>query len=208
VDLGDPARMVMAPASSAVLRVLVQAPAARFTMRELAGVAGVSHNAAQTVVHRLVEHGLVVTEPAGRAILCRFNREHLAAEAITGLVTLRARLLEVLAAEVGSWRVAAVHASLFGSAARGDGSTGSDLDLLVVRPGLRGAGAVEVWEEQLAVSGERLRLVTGNPVSYVDLTRAGLRDAARAGEPIVDSWRTDAVHLCGQRLAGLLRVAG
>jgi predicted nucleotidyltransferase len=208
MDLSDPARVVMAPASAAVLRVLVGAPGSRFTMRELAVVAGVSHNAAQTAVHRLVEHGVVLTEPAGRAILCQFNREHLAADAITGLVTLRTRLLKVLTAEVASWTVQAVHASLFGSAARGDGTTGSDLDLLVVRPGLRTGGSVESWEEQLVVSGQRLRLVTGNPVSYVDLTRAGFREAVRTGEPIVASWRTDAIHLGGERLATLLRVAG
>jgi hypothetical protein len=53
VDLEDPAHVVMAPATSAVLRVLVRAPDARFTMRQLAGMAGVSHNAAQTVVRRL-----------------------------------------------------------------------------------------------------------------------------------------------------------
>jgi hypothetical protein len=208
VDLGDPARVVMAPATSAVLRVLVQAPDARFTMRELARVAGVSHNAAQTVVHRLVEHGLVLTMPAGSAILCSFNRAHLAADALAAVVTLRARLLEVLTAEVAAWSTPPVHASLFGSGARGDGATGSDLDLLVVRPDLRTAGTQEVWEDQLAESSARLRLMTGNPVSYLDTTRAGLREAARAGEPIVSSWQQDAVHLFGQHLGALLRAAG
>lgn len=205
MDLHDPARAVLAPATSAVLRVLVMAPDARFTMRELASVAGVSHNAAQTVVHRLAEHGLILTTPVGRAVLCSFNRAHLAADALASLVTLRTRLLQVLAEEVGAWSVAPVHASLYGSAARGDGTTASDLDLLVVRPDLLDAGAEEAWEDQLGASSGRLRLVTGNPVNYLDMTPEGLQEAARTGEPIVDSWRRDAVHLFGQRLDTLLR---
>jgi hypothetical protein len=205
VDLHDPARAVLAPATSAVLRVLVMAPDARFTMRELASVAGVSHNATQTVVHRLGEHGLILTTPVGRAVLCSFNRAHLAADALASLVTLRARLLQVLAEEVGAWSMAPVHASLYGSAARGDGTTASDLDLLVVRPDLLDAGAEEAWEDQLGASSGRLRLATGNPVNYLDMTPEGLQEAARTGEPIVDSWRRDAVHLFGQRLDTLLR---
>jgi len=200
--------MVMAPATSAVLRVLVRAPEARFTMRQLAGVAGVSHNAAQTVVRRLAEHGLVLTTPAGRAVMCSYNRAHLAADALTALVTLRARLLQVLADEVAAWPVAPVHMSLYGSAARGDGTTSSDLDLLVVRQDPLDASAERAWEDQLAASGSRLRLATGNPVNYLDITLAGLREAVRAGEPIVDSWRQDAVHLFGKRLDALLRAAG
>jgi predicted nucleotidyltransferase len=198
----------MAPATSAVLRALVQAPDARFTMRQLARVAGVSHNAAQTVVHRLVEHGLVLTMPAGRAVMCRFNQAHLAAAAVAALVTLRARLLRMLTEEIGAWPITPLHASLYGSGARGDGTTGSDLDLLVVRPDRLDGDAEQRWEGQLAESSGRVRLATGNPVSYLDLTRAELGEVVRAEEPIVANWRQDAVHLFGQRLDVLLRASG
>jgi DNA-binding MarR family transcriptional regulator len=208
MDLEDPARAVMAPATSAVLRVLARAPDARFTMRQLAGLAGVSHNAAQTVVRRLAEHGLVLTAPAGRAVMCSYNRAHLAADALTVLVTLRARLLQVLAEEVAAWPVAPVHVSLYGSAARGDGTTSSDLDLLVVRPDPLDASVEDAWEDQLAASGGRLRQSTGNPVNYLDITPAALSETVRAGEPIVANWRNDAVHLFGQRLDTLLRATG
>lgn len=205
VDLQDPARAVMAAATSAVLRALVGAPEARFTMRQLAAVAGVSHNAAQTVVHRLAEHGLLVTEPAGRAVLCSFNRDHLAADAVVALVTLRARLLELLVGEIAAWSVVPLHASLYGSGARGDGTTSSDLDLLVVRPDTLDADAEALWDSQLSASAVRVRLATGNPVNYLDVTSAGLQDAVRSAESIVVSWRQDAVHLFGRRLDVLLR---
>jgi len=90
----------------------------------------------QTVVPRLAEHSLVLTTPAARAVLCGFTRS-------TWPLTLSPRWspcapasLQVLAEEVGAWSTPPVHASLYGSAARGDGTTVSDLDLLVVRPDL------------------------------------------------------------------------
>jgi hypothetical protein len=85
---------------------------------------------------------------------------------------------------------------------------GSDLDLLLVRQDPLDFPAEEAWEAQLAASSSRLRLVTGNPVNYVDITPAGLCEAVRAAEPIVDRWRQDAVHLFGSRLDALLRAAG
>ena len=120
MDLSDPARAVMTPSVSAVLRVLVRASPAEFTLREVARLAGVSHNSAQTVVHRLADHGLVTVRPAGRALLCGFNSEHLAADAVAALVTLRSRLVQALAEELSGWSPPPTHASLFGSAARGD----------------------------------------------------------------------------------------
>ncbi len=204
MDLADPARAVIAPTMSAVLRVLVRAAPAEFTLREVAGLADVSHNTAQTVVHRLADHGLITLRPAGRALMCSFNAEHLAADAIVALVTMRARLVRALVEEVTGWSTLPLHASLFGSGARGEGGTDSDLDLLVVRPDLDDAPAEEAWDAQLADSALRLRRRTGNPVNYVETTREGLRLAALAEEPIVEAWRRDGVHLTGHRLDSLL----
>ncbi len=204
MDLSDPARAVMTPSVSAVLRVLVRASPAEFTLREVARLAGVSHNSAQTVVHRLADHGLVAVRPAGRALLCGFNSEHLAADAVAALVTLRSRLVQALAEELSGWSPPPTHASLFGSAARGDADVDSDLDLLVVRPDLPDASAEGAWDAQLSESVARLRRRTGNPVNMVETTRDGLRQAVLDGEPLVAAWRRDGVHLVGQRLDALL----
>lgn len=203
MDLSDPARAVMTPSVSAVLRVLVRAAPAEFTLREVAGLAGVSHNTAQTVVHRLADHGLVVMRPAGRALMCGYNTEHLAADAVAALVTLRARVVQALVEELSGWSTRPVHASLFGSGGRGDGDVHSDLDLLVVRPELPDAAAEQTWDAELAESAARLRRRTGNPVNMVETTRDGLRQAVLDGEPLVAAWRRDGVHLVGQRLDAL-----
>ena len=205
MDVSEPASVVLPSGTAAVLRALAGADAA-FTVRHVARVAGVSHNRAHQVILRLAEHGLVLTEEQGPSKLCRLNREHLAATAVVELVHLRDRLLNLLRREIASWAVAPEHASLFGSAARGDGDTSSDLDILVIRP----TGCPEddpAWAEQLVTSGQRIHAATGNHVAWFSISRAALQRAARAGEPVVDEWRRGALHLVGAELRGLLRKA-
>jgi len=192
--------VVLAPGTSAVLRALAGANVA-FTIRQLARTAGVSPNRAHQVVQRLAEHGLVMVEQAGKAKLCRLNRNHLAADVVIELVRLRARMVELLRQEITGWRIQPAHASLFGSTARGDGDTSSDLDILVVRP----RDGDTAWEEQLFVSGQRIYSATGNHVAWFDISADDLQRSARADQPIVHEWRRDAVHLAGTELPSLLR---
>src|SRR5680860_170248 len=91
-------------------------------------------NGVLKALDRLVDQGIVRREEAGRAYLHTLNRDHLAAEAVESLASMRAELLERLRVELAGWDPAPVHASLFGSAARGDGGTSSDVDLFLVRP--------------------------------------------------------------------------
>jgi len=204
VDLSDPARVVFPAGTAAVLRVLVGADTP-FTIRRLARLAGVSAPVAGDVVHRLADHGLVITEPAGRAIHCRFNNDHLAAVPVRALVTLRAGMIQLLRNEIAGWQLAPAHASIFGSAARGDGGIASDLDLLVVRTGDPSTPDADLWDEQLFSTGQRVRLATGNSVNWFDTTTDNLAGAVRAGQPIVADWRRDAILLAGKNLAAMLR---
>jgi len=155
-------------------------------------------------VHRLVRQGLVLTEPVGNAIICRFNNEHLAARSIRELITLRSSLLALLRAEISGWAIVSVHASLFGSAARGDGDTESDLDLLVVRRDDLTAQEKSSWDDQLAATGQRARIATGNPANWFDITRSDLSQAVEAAEPIVAQWRRDSIPLAGESLTALI----
>ena len=145
----------------------------------------------------------MLTSKAGNVVLCRFNHDHLVADAVRQLVTLRARLLRTIRDEIASWSMAPMHASLFGSAARGDGGTLSDLDLLVVRPRLGVDG--RTWDEQLDATGRRLRAATGNTVSWLDPSWEELDRIVAAPEPIVDEWRRDAITVTGPDLEALLR---
>ncbi|MGH9011798.1 MAG: nucleotidyltransferase domain-containing protein [Acidimicrobiia bacterium] len=176
-------------------------------VREVARLAGVSANRASQVLAELADHGLVLVDEHGAGRLCRLNRAHLAADPLLALVGLRGRLLEFLRSEPEAWPRRPVHMSLFGSAARGEGTTVSDLDLLVVRPDPRNDAEAERWEQQLFDSGERIFAATGNRAAWFVASPTDLRRAVEAGEPIVGEWRRDAVHLDGRRLEVLLREA-
>ena len=196
----------MPPGTEAVLRVLggTDAP---MGIREVARVAGVSANRASQVLSELADHGLVLVEEHGSGRLCRLNRAHLAADALLALVDLRGRLIEFLRSETGRWAHRPLHVSLFGSAARGDGDTTSDLDLLVIRPDTPQDDDDDNWDEQLFASGERIVAATGNPAAWFVTTPADLRRAVDAGEPVIGEWRRDGIHLAGRRLEALLREA-
>ena len=72
-------------------------------------------------LRRLTEEGILRAQEAGNAYLHTFNREHLAAPAIELLAGIRTELERRLRAEIADWEIAPAHASVFGSAARGDG---------------------------------------------------------------------------------------
>lgn len=201
MNLAEPADLVMPHATAALLRVLVRAEAS-FSIRQLARLAEVSAPRAVEIVNRASERGLILVEQAGRSRMCRFNREHLAANAIIDLVTMRERILLALESEITSWSIQPLHASLFGSAARGDGGTESDIDVLVIRP----EEAVEnIWDEQKYASGLRLMAKIGNSVSWFDISVAELKSASDASEPILSEWKSESVRLFGPLLPDLLR---
>lgn len=200
MNTGEPTDIVLPRATAAVFRVLVGADAS-FSIRQLARIAGVSAPRAVEIVNRASERGLILVEQGGRSRMCRFNREHLAAGAIIELITIRERMLHAIEDEIASWKIAPLHASLFGSAARGEGDTSSDLDLLLVRPTDE---LEEDWEEQKYTSGVRLTTKIGNPVSWFDISRTELRRSMRASEPIIAQWKKESICLSGPSLPDLL----
>ena len=119
----------------------------------------------------------------------------------TDYVVPGARLIE----EIEAWPLQPLHAALFGSAARGDGDSSSDIDLLIVRPDR--LEAVERWEEQI----DRLRAVvrtwTGNRCQAFDIGRERLAEHVAAHDPLVDAWLTDGLHLTGSQLRDLVAEA-
>lgn len=112
-------------------------------------------------------------EGAGRAYLYSLNREHLLAPAVELMAGARWELVERLRAEIGRWSIPTFHASFFGSGARGEGNSRSDIDLLVVRK--NGFGSEEaVWRQQLDELAVQVWNWTGNHASLIELSEADL----------------------------------
>jgi DNA-binding transcriptional ArsR family regulator len=186
-----------------VLRVL------RGTTRPLTGreVARLVRTGSQPTVNaslrRLSAEGLVRVEEAGNAYLYTFNREHLAAPAVELLADVRTELERRLRSEISGWQVAPVHLSIFGSAARGDGSTASDIDIFVVRP--RDVSDDDpLWREQLDRLSDHVLAWTGNHAGLSEVSETDVRRLRRERPPVVEELRRDAITVAGPEPAELL----
>jgi predicted nucleotidyltransferase len=190
MDVGQPSADVIPGARGAVLATLVQLEVP-VTVRDLARHAGVSPQGALRLVNDLSRAGLVHVVAAGRSLMVSLNRDHLAAEPLIRLMSLRARLVERLVVELAGWDDLA-GAWLFGSAARGDGDSDSDIDLLLVAG--RTIDSVG-WEARTATLIDRVKAWTGNPVQLVEHTSRTFAALATDDNPLVDALRKDGVPL-------------
>jgi DNA-binding transcriptional ArsR family regulator len=153
---------------------------------------------------RLVEHGLVHRQEAGRAYLHTLNRDHIAAPVVEALAGLRGELLHRLRDTFAAWEPAPLHASLFGSAARAEGDTSSDIDLLVIRP--RDVGEEDAdWRAQMGALGDAVRAWTGNHAGIVELGETDLGDLHRRPPPILEDLRADGIDLAGRPVRTLFK---
>jgi predicted nucleotidyltransferase len=203
MDLTRPYSAVSSTLDPGVL-VLLAGTSRPLTGREIARLLGrPSHSGVIAALDRLVVQGLVQREEAGRAFLFTLNRDHLAAPAVELLADLRSELLRRIREAIGGWTVQPEHLSLFGSAARGEGDTESDIDLFVVR-----GKAIErqdgLWREQLDLLARRIEGWTGNPTRIVEVEHAELALLRKERPPIVDELRADAITLAGPEASTLL----
>jgi hypothetical protein len=203
MDLAQPLSSLIPSVDADVLTVLAGTEAP-LTGRRISAIARRgSRPAVQAVLDRLVDHGIVLAQPAGAAVLYALNRSHLLTDPVLAAARASERLLREMSTSIERWEVPPVHASVFGSLARGDATASSDIDLFVVRP--EGVPAEdETWSGQLGLLEERVRLWTGNPLSWFEIDRPGLARAVRSEEPLLESLRQDSVHLFGERLVRIL----
>lgn len=173
--------------------------------REVARISGVSVNGAWKALRRLVDHGVVEEEPAGANVtLYTLNRDHLAADAIVTLTRLRPMLVDRIKEHLAGWEIQPVHASMFGSAARGDGDTASDIDIFIVRP--RGVDDEDArWRSQIDALADAVLAWTGNHASVSEISEVDLPRLRRERPPVVQNVEKDAITLVGEPAANVLR---
>jgi predicted nucleotidyltransferase len=174
------------------------------TGRQVAMLAGRrSHAGVLRVLHRLTDQGLVDRVELNRAFLFTLNQEHLAYPAVVTLAEMRLTLLVRLERQLAAWHVPPVHASLFGSTARGDGDVSSDIDLFVVRP--EGVDRDDPrWRRQLSALETKISRWTGNRAAALDVAESEVERLIAEDRPIVAELRADAITLAGVPIATLL----
>jgi predicted nucleotidyltransferase len=196
VDVARPYAVICPTLDSGVLTVLA-GTTRPLTGREIARLLDrPSHSGVLDALNRLAEHGLVDREEAGRAFLFTLNREHLAAPAAELLAQMRSELLDRLRATIASWDIAPVHVSLFGSLARGEGDTNSDIDLFVVRP-KKVEREDPRWREQVDLLARQIRRWTGNRAGISEVSKTTLPSLRKDDPPILSALRTDAITIAG-----------
>jgi predicted nucleotidyltransferase len=156
-------------------------------------------------LNRLAEQGLVDAFDAPPSVLYSLNRDHIAAPIALELADLRAELFRRLRTAIAEWQMPAVHASMFGSAARGAGDASSDIDLLVVRP--QNVGSEDpTWRGQLHDLTVAVERWTGNHAGISEVGEEELSELASKRPPVVEELERDAITLAGPEARHLLRV--
>jgi predicted nucleotidyltransferase len=202
VNLSEPMLSVVPGVTGAVLAVLARTTEP-LTGRTIAGRVKprASQKGVANVLAHLVEAGIVDRVDKGRSALFTLNRDHISAEAVVELASLRQVLLSRFGEAIAAWAVAPVSATVFGSFARGEGGPESDIDLLLVRP----PDADGQWGEQLTDLTLRARRWTGNPLNVIDIGTEEL--AALAEEPFVINATAEGITVAGMPLRRALRAA-
>jgi predicted nucleotidyltransferase len=172
---------------------------------------------------RLVEQGIVQATQMGRNRVHVLNREHVAAPIADLLASLRLEVWRRLRAKLASWKVKPLYACAFGSAARGDGGSGSDIDLLLVHapfPGesdpirqsatlgrqLAGLAAelttiqlsdkeVARWHRQVDQLHHEVRSWTGNPLQVVQMSGYEWADHKRSRTALYQEISRDGIQV-------------
>jgi predicted nucleotidyltransferase len=225
MDLSDPTRAVTATLDGTVLAVLAAA-GKPLTVGQVAqqAVRG-SEIGIRRSLARLIEQGIVRATLMGRNQVHELNRDHIAASVAETLAGLRTELWRRFRDELRGWRPKPLYASVFGSAARGDGDETSDIDLLLVHPPFPGekkpAGLTPnvraqltdalgtamlsstesqpQWEGQIDHVRELVERWTGNSLQVVDLSFYEWRHPAKAHRSLLAEIQRDGLELTKAR---------
>jgi predicted nucleotidyltransferase len=204
VDLSSPVQSLIPSMESAALTVLAgtESPLGQTQIHRLAPRG--TRRGIAVALDRLCEHGLVIAEPTNHGYRYLLNREHLLTPAVLAAVGAREELLRRMASACADLRPRVVSAALFGSVARRDSGAASDVDLVLVVPD--GTSLDEpAWQEQVRHLEAQVLAWTGNRRETITVPSAHLTTLAAEGEPVVASWRADALTLTGTDLRHLLR---
>jgi predicted nucleotidyltransferase len=203
MDLGFPLRSLIPSLDSDVLAVLAGTESslgitqvARLTSRG-------SRQGIANVLDRLTEHGLVLAHPTNKGHIYQLNRDHVLARPLFGALDVRREVLSLLSRQLEQLDPLPVHASLFGSFARGEGDADSDIDVLIITPdGLDGHD--EEWNSQLHHLEDVLLRATGNRLEPLVLSLDAFSEAVGNEEPIIARLKTDSRQLFGTGFSDLL----
>ena len=172
---------------------------------------------------RLLAQGIVTATELGNTRVYSLNRDHVAAGVAVELAGLRSELWRRTAREVERWNVRPLYACVFGSAARHEGDSDSDIDLLLVRPStipevneaqksksvwaalgmwaetistrVMSDAQIKKWDSNVDHLHDLVRRWTGNPLQVVSLSAIEWSEHRRAKTAIYQNIIEDEIRL-------------
>ena len=207
MDLANPMQSVIPSAHGAVLAALARTdlPLSGHRIAELTKPK-FSQTRVNDVLRHLTQSGVVLREKRPPSNFYRLNHDHVAAEGILLLAGMSATLAARIRAELENWSIRPQAAWLFGSAARGEGTEQSDIDIFLVLPASDlDSAAVDIWERQTQALTEKIMAWSGNRCEVVEMEAAELSAAVDRNDLLVRDLREQAVTLAGRDPRDLLR---
>lgn len=147
----------------------------------------------RNALDRLADQGVVIVRRVGNVKSYSLNRSHLLAPAIVEIAAARDRLVERVAAELQQWRVSPVYGALFGSAARGEMHTESDIDILLIHPD---DADIELWTDQVGHLQQLVTSWTGNDTRVLTLSEREVHEHGTR-DPVLREVAHEGVALAG-----------
>lgn len=191
-----PFAVITPSADGDVLDVLARAPHVWFTSATLSRMTETrSAEGVRLVLIRLVEQGIVERESTTQGHRFRLNADHLAADAVIAISQQWATFLARLAREVERWTPPPVYGAIFGSAARRDMQTSSDIDVFLVRSD---QDVSEEWFQNVAGLERQASAWTGNDVRTLWMSESEVVD--RAGETVLRDIVREGISITGDQL--------
>jgi predicted nucleotidyltransferase len=174
VDFAEPLQTLIPGATGRIMAALT-GTSVPLSGRAVADLAGVSASQAARVLPNLVELGIVEARSAPPATLYILSEDHIATRHLRALRELDDVFLERLRRQVAELRPAPVSVAVFGSLARREARSDSDIDLLVIRP-----DAIDeendLWRETVEAVAIYARQLSGNAVDILEVGRQEAHD--------------------------------
>lgn len=185
MNFAEPFGGLMPGARGAVLAVLLRT-GAPLTGRRVHSLVADRHSlgAVQQALRDLDRLGLITTETIGRAGAHRINERHAAIGSLRDLVSPIEMLTRVVQESVRE----VVAVIVFGSVARGEAHTDSDIDLAVIAP--------DGWDGRAELQQE-VQERLGNDCDVLHLTLDSFELAPEDREPVVAEILRDGIALIG-----------
>lgn len=196
VRVQQPFTTVTPSVDGAVLLILARADAT-FSVSEIHQLIGdYSEAGVRKAVYRLVDQGIVTEHRVGRAHVYELNRSHVVADAVVAIARAWETLLERLRDRLGAFDHPPVYAAVFGSAARQEMRSDSDIDIFLVRPRRTGAEN-EAWKTDIAKLSADASAWTGNDVRVLEFGEDEIDGRAADVDTVLSEIARDGITVYG-----------